>query len=337
MKFCLVTAIGTCLTLGSVAGFAQDSIPDFAWKGDVQIQGDKSWARGWGGDNLDNLWGRLNIGAEYKNQKFSSKFNVRIFPEGFGFEPVIGASYDTAGQGTLKVKTSEQSRVLVNHAWVRQQFSEFAIRVGRFETRQTPSFIFGDYLDLAAGPTFGSRVAVHSATEITSETGGMKSSLILGTNDKRLNKGFLRVYESWENGQGLALSASLRSNLFDKIYDQDIELINRVSGTARYTDPKKWGVFAEIAMIQQLLALDQFPVLVGAFVPAAWVANKISLEIEYLADRKLQGEDMPLMFAVYGQKKVFERATFDVGLYSDPKGKGLEDVATAVRFTCALK
>lgn len=333
----LMSAIGLSAFLAPANGLAQDSTPDFRWKGDVQIQGDKSWSRGWGGDNLDNLWGRLNIGAEYQNQDFSSKFNVRIFPEGFGFEPVVGASYDTAGQGTLKVKTSEQSRVLVNHAWVRQQFPDFAIRVGRFETRQTPSFIYGDYIDLSAGPSFGSRVAVHSATEITAESGAMKSSLVLGTNDKHLNKGFLRVYESWDNGQGLSLAAALRSNLFDKVYNQDAELLNRVSGSARYSSPQKWGLYAEAAMLQQLFAPDQYPLLVGAYIPAAWLADKLSVEAEYLADRKLKGEDMPVMLAVYGQKKVFARATFDVGLYSDPQGKGLEDLATAARFTCALK
>jgi hypothetical protein len=317
--------------------WSDDAPVDFNFKGDVQIQGDKSWAKGWGGNNLDNLWGRLNFGAEYKKDDFSSKFNIRIFPEGFGFEPVVGASYDTTGQGNLKVSTSQQSKVLINHAWVRQQLAFFSIRVGRFETRQTPSYIYGDYIDLAPNGSFGSRVAVHSATEINSEFGGMKSSLILGTNDKHLNKGFLRVYESWDNGQGLMMAVALKSNLFDKVYEQNADMLNRFTVSGHYSPAKIWGVYAETGMLQRELADDQFPVLGGVYFPAGILADKLSLEAEFVPDRQIDKADKPVLFAVYGQKKLFTRATFDVGLYSDPTSSEDIDIGTAVRFTCLLK
>jgi hypothetical protein len=311
---------------------------DFKWKGDVQMQGVKNWSRGWGGDNLDVLWGRLNFGGEFKESNFSSKFNVRIFPEGFGFEPIVGATYDTSGQGTLKVKTSEQARVLINHAWVKQEFSEFAIRVGRFETRQTPSYIYGDYIDLPSGASFGSRVAVHNAAEITAGAGGVQSSLILGTSDKNLNKGFLRIYESWTHAAGLTLVAGLRSNIFDKIYDVDADLLNRVVVSASYADPAKWGFFLEAALLQKAKTKDEFPVLGGVYFPGGFVANKISVEAEFVPDRTFStGDDRPVVMAVYGQKKVFQRVTFDAGVFSDPSATEFMEMGTALRFTCTLK
>lgn len=324
--------------LAAMASAAEGgAAPDFNFKGDVQIQGDKSWAKGWGGNNLDNLWGRINFGADYKNEDFSSKFNIRIFPEGFGFEPVVGATYDTSGQGAIKVKTSEQARVLINHAWVKQQFPDFAIRVGRFQTQYTPSFIYGEYIDLPVNGAFGSRNSVHNATEITAEVGGLTSSLLLGTSDRNLNRGFLRIYETWESGQGLTLSAGLRSNIFDKVYDIDSEILNRITGSAHYSPDKKWGFYLEAAMLQLADVDNQYPVLLGAYIPAAFLADRLSLEAEIVPDRTLNGEDRPVLLALYAQKKVFKRATFDVGVYSDTKGDEFIDMTTAARFTCSLK
>jgi len=323
--------------ISAATSFSQEAPADYRFLGNIQMQGDKSWADGWGGDNINDLWGRLNFGAEYKQNDFSSKFNIRVYPEAFGFEPVVGATYDTTNRGAVNVNTSPQSKVQVNHAWVKQQFPDFAIRVGRFETRQTPSFIFGDYIDLAPNPAFGSRQAVHNATEITGQYGALTSSLLLGTNDRHLNRGFVRVYESWKSDQGLTLAAGVRSNLPDLVYDQGAEWQNRLDASVHYSPDTKWGVFAEYGMIQVTNALDQFPLLMGLYFPAAFWADKISLEGEYMPDRVIGGEDRPFMMAVYGQKTVFTRATFDVGVYSDPKGNDFEDMGTIIRFTCLLK
>lgn len=321
-------------------GLAQEkpaSPSDFTFKGDVQLQGEKSFKDGWGNNNLDKLWGRLNFGAEYKEEAFSSKFNIRIFPEGFGFEPVVGASYDTTGVGSVKVATSEQSRTQINHAWVKQSFQDFAIRVGRFETKQTPSYFFGDYVDMGPGGNFGSRGAVHNATEITSENGGLSTSLILGVAEKHLNRGFLRLIETYRNPNGIEASFSFRSNVFDKLVFPDDPIHSRLTLSGKFSKDGKKGVFAEAGMVQRDGADDQFPVLAGIFAPAGKAADKISLEIEYLVDRKVGGEDKPLLWHVYYGKKLFKRAAFDVGLSSDPAAPDAGDLLTSVRFTCGLK
>jgi len=306
------------------------------FKGDVQLQGEKSFARGWGGDNLDDLWGRLNFGAEYKDSSFESKFNIRIFPEGFGFEPVVGASYDTTGAGAVKVATSAQSRTSINHAWVRQNFADFSVRVGRFETRTQPSFFFGNYIDLAPGGKFDGRNAVHNATEITSKYGGISSSVLLGTSDKHMDKGFIRIYERVEVSEQLALALGFRSNIFDKVYSQDAEILNRLDGSLHFATDAKRGVLIEAAMLQLANVADQFPVLVSAY-SSLGVIDRVAIEAEYLADRMAQGEDKSVLINLYLAQNMFKRARFDVGIYSDAASKEFIDMGVGIRFTCGLK
>ena len=141
--------------------------PALALVGDVQIQGERRLATGSKQDNLDNFWGRVNIGTEYKSPTFQSKVNLRIYPEGFGFEPLTGATFDTTGQGALKTQTQPSSKLLVNHAWVRFTPGAYGLRIGRFETQESQSATYGNYIDLGPSGLFLARPAVHNATEGT--------------------------------------------------------------------------------------------------------------------------------------------------------------------------
>jgi hypothetical protein len=117
----------------------------------------------------------------------------------------------------------------------------------------------------------------------------------------------------------------------------DDPILNRLALTGKYSKDGKKGFFAEVGMIQRDGDEDQFPLLAGIFAPAGKAADKISLEIEFLADRKVGGEDKPLLWHVYYGKKLFKRAAFDVGLSSDPAAPDAGDLLASVRFTCGLK
>lgn len=138
----------------AVAASAAAPAAGLSLKGDIQIQGERKFTSQSNRDNLDDFWGRLNFGAEYDDGNFQSKVNIRIFPEGFGFEPLTGATFDTVGQGSLKVQSQPSPRMVINHAWVRYSVGCAKVRFGRFETVETKSDNFGNYVDL--GPTASS-------------------------------------------------------------------------------------------------------------------------------------------------------------------------------------
>lgn len=241
--------------------------PGLVLMGDIQIQGERRLANGSGQDNLDDFWGRLNIGAEYRSPGFQSKVNVRIFPEGFGFEPLTGAAFDTAGQGSLKTQTQPASKLLVNHAWARFAAGDFGLKVGRFETLESQSASYGNYIDQGPSGRFLARPAIHNAAEGAWAAGPWSSSLMLESGDRKLDRGSLRALQGFSGPGGSKASLGYRSNLFDRLRFPSAEILHRIDVGAVSPRFGGWQAFAEAAWMQTAGAADQAPVLAGVRPP----------------------------------------------------------------------
>jgi hypothetical protein len=305
-------------------------------KGDIQIQGERKLTAESDRDNLDDFWGRLNFGAEYKQGGFQSKVNIRIFPEGFGFEPLTGATFDTAGQGSLKVQTQPSSRIVVNHAWAKYALGPTALKVGRFETVETQSDNFGNYVDLAPGGRFMSRPAVHNALELGLPAGPVSGSALLGTNDRKLNRGFLRLYGKYAPIPALALSAGYRGNVFDRFKYPGEEILQRFDAGCLWKSPVGWNAFAETAVLQAAGREDDRPLLLGIQPKTGKVLDLLSLEAEWLADRKAAGKAKEWLFNLHARKAA-GRFKIDAGCYSDPADADWNAFSVGLRMTSNIK
>ncbi|HKP98469.1 MAG TPA: hypothetical protein VJ385_22250 [Fibrobacteria bacterium] len=305
-------------------------------KGDIQIQGERKFSAQSQRDNLDDFWGRLNFGAEYSVGDFQSKLNIRIFPEGFGFEPLTGATFDTVGQGALKVQSQPSSRIVINHAWAKYALGVAKLKVGRFETVETQSDNFGNYVDLGTAGKFMSRPAVHNALEVSLPLGPVSGSAILATNDRKLNRGFLRLYGKYAPVPDLALAAGYRANLFDRFKYPDDEILQRYDANIAWKSPIGWKAFAEAAILQAPGRGDEKPVLLGIQPKTGKALDVLSLEAEFLADRKAAGKAKEWLFNLHA-RKALGRFKLDAGCYSDPADADWNAVSLGLRMTSNIK
>ncbi len=304
--------------------------------GDVQIQGERRFATGSKQDNLDNFWGRVNIGTEYKSLDFQSKVNLRIFPEGFGFEPLTGATFDTTGQGSLKTQTQPSSKLLVNHAWVRFTPGAYGLRLGRFETQESQSATYGNYIDLGPSGLFLARPAVHNATEGTWSSGAWSSSVLLGASDRKLDHGFLRAFQKYTAASGLQASLGYRANVFDRWKYPDAALLQRFDAGVLSPLGAGWQGFAEAAILQADGKADDTPVLLGIRPAMGRYLDALSLEAEWLPNRKVAGKDKKILYNAY-VRKTWGRARLEAGLYSDATDPDANAFSAGLRLTSALK
>jgi hypothetical protein len=304
--------------------------------GDVQIQGERHLATGSRQENLDVFWGRVNIGTEYKSPAFQSKVNLRIFPEGFGFEPLTGASFDTTGQGSLKTQTQSASKLLVNHAWVRFTPGAFGLRVGRFETQESQSATYGNYIDLGPSGAFLARPAVHNAAEGTWSSGPWSSSALLGASDRNLDHGFLRAFQKYSVPSGFQASLGYRANVFDRWKYPDAHILQRFDAGLLGPLGGGWQGFAEGAILQVDGREDDRPLLLGIRPPMGKYLDALSLEAEWLPNRKVAGKDKELLYNAY-VRKAWGRARLEAGLYSNAANPDADAYSVGVRLTSALK
>lgn len=310
--------------------------PGLTLKGDIQIQGERKFTAQSGRDNLDDFWGRLNFGAEYDDKDFQSKINIRIFPEGFGFEPLTGATFDTVGQGNLKVQSQPSPRMVINHAWVRYHAGPVALRLGRFETVETKSENFGNYVDLGPTGKFMSRPAVHNALEATAPAGAGSASVLLGTSDKKLDRGFVRLYGRYPVVPHVEATLGYRANVFDRYHYPDAEILQRYDLGLGADLARSWYAYAEAALLQIAGRQDDTPLLLGIRHPAGKIFDAVALEAEWLNDRKAAGEDRAWLLNLHARKAA-GRFKLDAGAYSDPADPDWNAFTIGLRITSNLR
>lgn len=305
-------------------------------KGDLQIQGEKKLTSAKKADNLDDFWGRLNFGAEYNQPGFQSKINIRIFPEGFGFEPLTGASFDTTGQGSLKLQTQPSSRVVINHAWARYAVGAYHLRFGRFETLETQSSNYGNYVDLGPGGKFLARPAAHNAVELTRNYGAFSGSVLLGTSDNKLNRGFLRLYEKYTFSKKWNAAIGYRANHFDRFKFEKQEVLHRYDVNVVGGLPQGWKAFAEAGLLQVAGKEDQTPILLGIQPHTGKRVDLLSLETEFLPDRKVAGKSKEWLMNMH-VRKIMGRLKVESSLSSNLADSDWNSFNLGVRVTSNIK
>ena len=305
-------------------------------KGDIQIQGERKITAAKSRNNLDDFWGRLNLGAEYNHADFQSKINIRIFPEGFGFEPLTGATFDTAGQGSLKLQSQPSSRVVINHAWAKYAAGTYRLKFGRFETLETQSSNFGNYVDLGPGGKFLTRPAVHNAVELGKVSGPFTGSALLGTNDNKLNRGFLRLYEKYAFTPKILAGIGYRANIFDRFKYENQEILQRFDLNLVLGLPSGWKGFAEAALLQVAGKKDNTPVLLGIQPFTGKALDLLSIETEFLPDRLIANKSKEWLMNVHA-RKIIGSLKLESGLSSDLLDPAWNAYSLGLRVTSNLK
>lgn len=341
---------GTVLfTMCSISSGEEKAASAFELTGSVQIQGQKAlWDNSTGNsskNNLDEFWGRANFGAKYKSDKFSSELNIRAYPEGWGYEPLTGLvmkdSTDTVNLSTSKTSIA---KFQIEQAWVNYHFANmFDFKIGRFYTTTSKTLQFGSYIDLNAGGGFISKVAYHNAIDFSMHTGLWSSSIMLGAGDKFLNTGYLRILEQVTPVKPLTIGAGYRVNVFDLAYDENAEMMHRISFLADfdfgavYTKLKDLKPYAEVGMIKKTEDKYDIPFTAGITIPTAGILSTCALEMEYLKNRKVKEKDVPVQWNLYIDRKIGKIVKIQASIFTDALAPSVNDTRLALRFTSSIK
>lgn len=354
----LVSLLVTALPFSLMAADAAPTpVPTLDLTGSVQLQMQKAtWDNvkpGTKSDNLDELWGRVNFGAKFKADGFSSEVNIRAFPVGFGYEALTGLTVkDSTDTISLTVKKTGIEKVQIEQAWVKYSWGIADLKIGRMSTITGRSVTLGNYLDLDPGTAFQGKVGYHNALEFTAKKEISTTTIMLGAGDAKLNTGYLRIWEQVVPFKGSTLAAGYRSNVFDLGYDENAFIDNRLSFTGDYEIMKDFKPYVEVGIIKKAARTSTqedssfVPLLFGSTIPTKGFLNTLGVEIEYLKDRK--GVDIqktgaaavtkkPVVFQIYADKKFGTRTRLQFALMTDQAGASAGDLRIALRYTGTLK
>ncbi len=348
----------------SLSALMADEYPGI--RGDIQIQTSKTLN---GKGNVDQLYGRANLKWAFaekaeKQTLFSSLVHVRVYPSGFGFEPLLGASFNKSTTNATSPAISTQTppneaipTLQIYQAWIQYRFSDFNLRVGRLVTNDTKSLHFGNYLDFAPGGqlTF-SRDGLHNALEFYQPYQNFMTKILLGIGDSKGNRGFFRFHEKISINYRLSLNLGYRVNVFDLIHydwnDSAAQLRNTLTfgGEMKFSKTIEGYLETSWSHLKGQDHSNPIPLLLGldyklsenkSMAKIVALPDKIRLELEYISDRKIHygpynGIDQDVLWNVYFEKTWLKRMFFQISAFAAPSKEDVYNAGLGVRFTSKI-
>jgi hypothetical protein len=306
---------------------------EFSFNGDVGILGIKNIGDLKTANNLDVLWGRVNFITAYSDSNFSSAIQLRIYPAGYGFDYVSSATYDPSTNAIVTTRTNE-TKLQIIQGWAQYKFNSLKIKVGLIPLKYTTGSHFGDYAQRGAGGSYLYPGVLHNATLITHDVKKiLNSQMLLGVNDKNLNRAYFMLKETVTPVDMFSLSATFRSNFFDRIADSEAKVVSALSFNLLFNYMKGQKVYAELGLRE--LGNDDVDVSVpftfGVTVPTNGVLDICTAELEYSAERA--DADKPgLFWSLYVGKNIGKHFQVQTSLYNNSAAKKSGDLCWGLYF-----
>lgn len=342
-------AAALSFTFGAYAAPSADTTAKFSLKGNVQVQGVKNLHDQGAQSALDKGWARFHLGADYQASDFKAQFNLRLYPSIAGV--TYADSVNLVKDSTGKITAVKTRRKTMDYLFIERAVVEFPVaaglnaKLGRFPTDYSISGIFGNYLDQDPGPAKAlSRPYWHDGAEFNLTLGAASTAVLVGSLDSRFNSGYLRVVQSYQQGQqGFRGEAGWRANLFDSlaIDSADATIRQRLFTRVAYTLPSGLMPYAEAALLNlDAHAKKQGIALAGLQLPVSVSSTTLNAEVQYYHDRKVQdGKELAKRAWDWNlgvDQKLAKRHRAQLWIYSDGAAPAATDVTVALRWTSSV-
>ena len=264
-------------------------------------------------DNFEKWSGQANFAILAETNNFKGKLAVAFYP------------------GDLKTDSenhavgSAEDYFTLDEAWAYQSKDWFSFRVGRWDNTDKNGDYFGGYID-GYKNGFLSTQDPENQFEFGFLAGeNMDIALSLISKSAHLNKGDLRLVFNFHDLPSLELfdiQLGYRSNVFDKIHDNDAKIAHNVSLKVRAPIiPDFLTLFGEIALMD--MSEDLVAPLTGGIEMNFKTVDRVILEAEFVNDRKKNGyyEGNPkhvkdVLGALYLEKALTDRFSLSAGFHS---------------------
>ena len=330
MKCAVSGLLITFLTTLTFAG-------EFKFEGDAGILGVKNVGELSTADNLDVLWGRVNFISNYTDENFASALHVRVYPAGYGFDYISGATFDTS-HNAIVTDAVNTAKLQIIQGWVQYTLSSLKIRIGRIPLKYGTGVHFGDYAQRGANGSFCYPGVLHNATMFIHDIAMVNSQVVLGVSDKNLNKAYFLMKETVKPSDKVSVSAGYHSNFFDVAYNDDAMVVHALSFAVEFDYMKGKKVYAELGVRD--VGFDgeevKLPLTLGIHIPTAGVLDLTTAEIEYCSVRADAGKP-GLYWALYLGKNLGRHFHFRVALYNNSAGTEPGDLSAGFYFGSIFK
>ncbi len=325
------------ILVGALAMLNVNAFSQFTFSGDAGILGVKNTGGTTTHNNLDVLWGRINFVSNYMDSNFTAALHLRIYPAGYGFDYISGATFDPTTNAIVTTATNE-TKLQVIQGWAQYKLKSLKIKVGLMPLKYNIGFHFGDYAQRSYGGSYLYPGALHNATMFIHDVGILNSQVTLGVNQKNLNKAYLLVKETVKPMANLSSSVTFRSNIFDRVYDSKSPVTHALSFDVLYNYFKGQKVYAEVGVreLNNDSAKVHYPFTLGITVPTKGILDIATAEIEYSALRA-DASKPGLYWAAYVGKNLGKHCQLQTAVYTNSSGKKDRDLSIGAYFVSNFK
>lgn len=265
-------------------------------------------------DNLETWSGQANLAILAETQNFKGKIGVAFYP------------------GDLKTDNDNQAvgdaedYFSLDEAWAYQSKDWFSFKVGRWDNTDKNGDYFGGYID-GYKSGFLSTQDPENQFEfgfVPNENVDIALSFI--SKSAHLNKGDLRIVFNFHDLPSLEMfdiQLGYRSNIFDKVHDSDVDVIQNASLKVRAPIvPDFFTIFGEVALID--MANDIVAPLTGGIEFNFKTVDRVILEAEYFHNRHnhrdfITGKTKHIkdvLGALYLEKALTDRFSLSAGVHN---------------------
>lgn len=320
-----------CLFLAVVL-LAGGSFAEFRFAGDAGILGVKNIGDLSTDNNVDVLWGRVNFISNYTDENFASALQIRVYPAGYGFDYISGATFDTS-HNAIVTNATNAAKLQVIQGWVQYTLSSLKIKIGRIPLKYSVGTHFGDYAQRGPNGSFCYPGALHNATVFIHDAAMVNSQVVLGVSDKNLNTAYFLMKETVKASDKVSVSAGYHSNFFDVAYDEGATVIHALSFAADFTYMKGKKVYAELGVRDIGIEGEdvKMPFTLGVHIPTAGVLDLTTVEMEYCSVRA-DNDKEGLYWALYLGKNLGSHFHLRAALYNNSAGAEPGDLSAGMYF-----
>ena len=289
---------------------------DFDINADFELEAGKVfWTseEDYNSDNFETWNGEANLAILAETQNFKGKLALTFYPGDLKADNVKGETGSAEDYFSLK------------EAWANQTNGWFSFKVGRWDNTDKNGDYFGGYIDGYMNGFLSEQDPENQFEFGFVPNENIDIALSLISKAAHLNKGDLRAvfnFHDLPSLEQLEIQLGYRSNIFDKVYDADIDVKHNVSLKVRWPIvPDFFTVFGEVALMD--MSNDLVVPLTGGMEFNFKTVDRVILEAEYVGDRKKNGyyEGNPkhvkdVLGALYLEKALTDRFSLSAGFHN---------------------
>lgn len=280
------------------------------------------------GDNLETWNGEANFAVLAEGEDFKGKIGIAFYP---GDLRMSDDNIDKkAKKEALRNDTEKgvDDYFSLDEAWAMQNTDYFVFKVGRWDNTDKNGDYFGGYVDGYMNGFMSTQPSENQLQFGFTPTDHLDFFLSLISKSPNLDKGDLRAafnFHGLESINNLNVQLAYRSNIFDLVYDPNIDVVHNASVKFNLPISKDFfSIFAEAALMNIDPNEDMVIPVTGGIAFETKVVDRIILEGEWIKDRH-EYEDYQtfgakhvkdVLGAIYLEKAFTDRFSLSAGFHS---------------------